>query len=57
MSNFIKPATLTVPKEVENFLNGVWDYCDKYDIDFYDIIEAIINKTKIGGSIEITYED
>lgn len=57
MNKFIKPATLTVPKEVEEFLTVVDEYCDEKDIDFCNLIYAIVTgETSIHG-IEITYED
>lgn len=57
MSKFIKPTTLTVPKEVHDFLNETYNYCDGDDVDFYDMIETILNGEKRMGDIEITYED
>lgn len=56
MSKFIKPATLTVPKNVYDFLNEIFDYCDENDIYFSDMAGAIVNKEKM-GTIEIIYED
>lgn len=55
MSKFIKPATLTVPKEIYDFLSEIDDYCAENDIYISDMVETIINKGKM-GAIEITYE-
>ena len=57
MSKFIKPATLTVPKEVEEFLSEIYEYCDGNGNDFYNIISNVLNGEERVDDIEITYED
>ena len=57
MSKFIKPATLTVPKNVFDFLSEVDNYCDENSIYFCDIMENIVNKHTMEPIIDIIYED
>lgn len=57
MSKFIKPAILTVPKEVEEFLSEIYEFCDGNEVDFYDIISNVVNGEERIDDIEITYED
>ena len=56
MNKFIKPATLTVPKEIYDFLKEVNDYYAENDITMYDMIDTIVKKEQMDG-IEIIYED
>jgi len=57
MNKFIKPATLTVPQEIYDFLSEIYDFCDEHGMEFYDMIEAIVDRETSKCGIEITYED